>query len=93
MVLALADYFHVSVDYLIGLSDAPTVSRPRAELTEARSRQPDIPENLSRQENDLLTKFRYIEQESRDRIMVALNYEYTLAHQKKSQSKGNLANT
>lgn len=65
--LKLAEYFDVSVDYLLNKENAPDLSVKRIENKDIQ---------LSRQELDLIHKFRQLDDRGKSAVLNALDHEY-----------------
>lgn len=70
---AIADYFNVDLDYLMGKSDVP--NRAQAAMLTGIHVHTPAPE-LSRSEAELLRKFRQLDTAGQGRVLNVLDYEY-----------------
>lgn len=71
ILIRIASYFNVSVDYLLGLTDERSSSEKRENLSDVRN-------HLTEQENVLLRFFRAADETGKMRIIQAVMNEYDL---------------
>ena len=72
---AIADYFNVDLDYLLGKSDVPNKAQA-VMLTGIQANPPDLARDED--ESDLLRKYRALDYAGKLRIRSALDVEYSL---------------
>lgn len=78
-LIQLADFYDTTVDYLVGRDCSPTISHRPAVL-------PTPAPDLSREESELLRKYRLLDAAGRGRVQNVLDYEYELRPGKQAKT-------